>query len=89
MIERGAFLCYTVSTMRFRQALFWDTNPKHINIKKHAQYIIERVLDFGRDEEVRWLWKTYGKAPLKKVVKNSRSLRPRTKTLWTLLLKNQ
>ena len=72
--------------MHFRQALFWDTNPKNIDVEKHAQYIIERVLDFGRDEEVRWLWETYDKALLKKVVKNSRSLRPDTKNLWAVLL---
>lgn len=75
--------------MKFRQALFWDTNPKKIDVKKNAPYIIERVLDFGRDNEVRWIWKTYDKTLLRKTVSRSRSLRPRTKTLWTLLLKNQ
>lgn len=72
--------------MTFRQSLFWDTNPKNINIKKNASYIIERVLDFGRDNEVHWLWNTYDKKLLRKTVIKSRSLRPRTKTLWTLLL---
>ncbi len=75
--------------MKFRQALFWDTNPRKIDIKKNAQYIIERVLDLGRDNEVRWLWKTYDKKILRRTVKHSRSLRERTKTLWTLLLKNR
>lgn len=75
--------------MKFRQSLFWDTNPDKIDIQKNAQYIIERVLDFGRDAEVSWLWQTYDKSLLKKVVTQSRSLRSSTKTLWTLLLKNQ
>lgn len=35
--------------MRFRQSLFWDVDPKTIDPKKHAQYIIERILDFGYD----------------------------------------
>lgn len=75
--------------MKFRQALFWDTNPNKIDPKKNAQYIIERVLDFGRDKEVRWLYRFYDKALLKKVVVKSRSLMPETKNLWTLLLKNR
>ena len=75
--------------MKFRQSLFWDTNPDKIDVQKNAQYIIERVLDFGRDAEVSWLWQTYDKSLLKKVVTQSRSLRSSTKTLWTLLLKNQ
>ena len=75
--------------MKFNQTLFWDVNPKNIDTKKHAQYIIERILDFGSDKEVRWLWNFYRKSLLKKVVVKSRCLRPRTKKLWTLLLKNQ
>ncbi len=75
--------------MKFRQALFWDTNPKNIDTKKNAQYIIERVLDFGNDKEVKWLYHFYNKQLLKKVVTKSRSLRPETKNLWTIILKNK
>lgn len=75
--------------MKFRQALFWDTNPKKIDTKKNAQYIIERVADFGRDKEVRWVFNLYKKTFLRKIIAKSRCLRPRTKTLWTLLLKNK
>ncbi len=74
--------------MKFRQALFWDVNPDKIEPKKNAQYIIERVLDFGNDKEVSWLWNFYGKSALKKTVHSSRVLQPRTKTLWKLILKN-
>ena len=75
--------------IKFRQALFWDTNPKNIDTEKNAQYIIERVLDFGRDGEVKWLYHFYDKPLLKSVVAKSRSLRPETKNLWTLLLENK
>lgn len=74
--------------MPFRQSLFWDTDVSRIDTEKNAQYIIERILDFGRDNEVRWLWNFYDKALLRKVVSASRSLRPRTKALWTLTLQN-
>lgn len=75
--------------MKFRQELFWDVNPKKIDVKKNAKYIIERVLDFGNDKEVRWLWNFYDKKLLNRVVKTSRNLRPRTKKLWLLMLKNK
>ncbi|MBI2989811.1 MAG: hypothetical protein HYY51_01305 [Candidatus Magasanikbacteria bacterium] len=71
--------------MKFRQALFWDTNPKNIDPRKNAQYVIERILDFGNDKEVRWMWNFYDKKHLKKVVGKSRCLRPKTKQLWQLL----
>ena len=75
--------------MKFRQSLFWDVDPKKIDAKKNAPYVIERILDFGNDREVRWLWKFYDKETLKSVVDNPRRLRPRTRSLWTLLLKNR
>ncbi len=75
--------------MKFRQALFWDTDPKKIDTKKNAQYIVERVLDLGNDKEVKWLWNFYDKGFLKKIVEKSRCLRPRTKNLWMLMLKNK
>mgnify|MGYP001570880439 FL=1 len=75
--------------MKFRRELFWDVNPNKINAKKNAKYIIERILDFGNDKEVQWLWNFYEKELLKKVVEKSRSLMPQTKSLWMLMLKNK
>lgn len=75
--------------MKFRQALFWDTNPKKIDMQKNAQYIIERVADFGRDKEVREVLDFYDRRLLRRVIAKSRCLRPETETLWTLLLKTK
>ena len=73
--------------MKFRESLFWDTNPDWIDIKKNARYIIERVLDFGELEEVRWLFKTYSKEEIKRVMDLPRSqVTTKSKTLWNLLL---
>ena len=71
--------------MKFRQSLFWDANPEKLDPERNAQYIIERILDFGRDDEVRWLKQQYDSARIKKAVEKSRSLRPDTKKLWTLI----
>lgn len=72
--------------MEFRQSLFWDTDPKKIDAVKNSQYVIERILDLGKDEEVKWMWNFYEKDLLRKVVQNSRSLRKETKNLWNLVL---
>jgi len=73
--------------MKFRQSLFWDTHPKNIDSKKNAQYIIERVADFGNDSEARWVLNFYDVSLLRRVISKSRCVRPETKALWTLLLK--
>ena len=74
--------------MKFRQSLFWDTNPKKIDPKKNARYIIERVLEFGHPEEVGWVFKHYPKNTIRKVLNLPRvQLSLKSKALWTLLLK--
>lgn len=73
--------------MRFRQSLFWDVDPKKIDPKKHARYIIERVLEFGNDKEAKWLYRAYPNKLIYDVAKKSRALHPQTKVLWKALTK--
>jgi hypothetical protein len=68
-----------------KQVLFWDVDPKTIDPEKHAKYIIERIVDFGLDDDVRWMWKRYPKELIHDTVVNSRGIRPESKSLWTLL----
>lgn len=84
-IAKRPLFCYNYN-MEFRQSLFWDTDPKKIDPQKHAQYIIERVADFGNDKEARWVLDFYDKPLLQNIISKSRCLRPRTKKLWTLLV---
>ena len=70
---------------KLRQCLFWDVDPNKIDLKKHARYVIERVLDFGNDEEVRWMWHTYSRPQIREVVEKSRVLHEESRSLWRLL----
>lgn len=71
--------------MRFRQALFWDVDPNTIDSNKNAAYIIERILDFGNDAEVRWVRQNYNRKLIAKVVRRSRVLHDKSKALWSLI----
>lgn len=72
--------------MKFRQSLFWDTDPKTIDPKKHARYIIERILDFGMDDEVRWMARNYSAKRIKDVLNEPRSpIHEKSKALWSLI----
>lgn len=73
--------------IKLRQSLFWDVDPKTIDLKKNARYVIERVMDFGRDDEVRWLIRYYPKKSIEEALTKSRQLQPRTRALWTLICK--
>jgi len=70
-----------------RPSLFWDTTPEHIDFKKNARYVIERVLELGEPEDVRWLFQEYPKSEIKRVFGLPRvQLSPKSKALWSLLL---
>lgn len=73
------------SQVKFRRELFWDIDIKKLDPKKHARYIIERIMEFGNDKEVKWLWRNYPRSLIRDVVKKSRSLRAKTRILWQAL----
>ncbi len=74
-----------VSAIQFRSALFWDTDPKSLDVQKHSKYIIERIMDFGNDDEVRWMRQHYSKDVLAKVCQSSKQLHTSSRNFWTLL----
>lgn len=74
--------------IKFRQTLFWDVDPKTIDPQRHARYIIERVLDFGDEREVRWLVHHYPPGIIKKTLREPRSpLHDKSKILWSLVFR--
>lgn len=73
--------------IKFRQSLFWDVDPKTIDPRRHARYIIERILDFGNDREVRWMAHYYSPRSISNTIKRSRELHDKSKALWSLIWK--
>lgn len=72
-------------TFKFRPSLFWDVDVRTIDPKKHAKYVIGRVLGFGNDREVRSLWKNYSKNLIHRAITNYRGVDQKTRALWTLM----
>ena len=74
-----------MQAINLRQSLFWDTDVKKLDTQKNAKYIIERIMNFGNEDEARWMRRYYPKSLLAEVVSKSRVLGSSSKTLWTLL----
>lgn len=51
--------------------LFWDVDIKSLDLKKHRRYIIERTLNMGDLEHLRWIIKNYSKYEILEEVKNN------------------
>ena len=71
----------------FRQSLFWDVDQSTIDPEKHARYIIERVLDFGNDNEVRWIFSRYSQGAVKQMLgQELLTLTKKSRVFWELVL---
>lgn len=71
--------------MQFRASLFWETDPQKLDPNHHARYIIERIMDFGNDDEVRWMRRTYPNSLLHQISVTSPNLHQSSRTLWQLI----
>ena len=70
----------------FLKLYFWDVNFEELRVKKHAFFVIKRVLDKGNLGDIRWLVKTYGKDAIKKVVMETKDLARPTGNFWADML---
>jgi hypothetical protein len=68
---------------RFR-SLFWDTSLGNIQIKRHARYIIERVLEFGDMDALEWLQRVYPTQMIIDVLSVSRSISEKSRNFWEI-----
>ncbi len=66
------------SNFPFAQNLFWDAPLPTIDIEKHKNFIIERVICRGLLADFYLLLKLYTKEEIKTAIKLSKSLDPKT-----------
>jgi len=62
--------------------LFWDADPREIDVKRNARYIIERVLELGGLDAVQWIQRLYPTGLIIDVCATSRKLSARSKNFW-------
>lgn len=67
---------------------FQEYDIARLDITRDANLIIQRVLEFGTWDEIRWLFKTYRSKRIRLFLRQygDRSLKPVTFTYWRKLL---
>lgn len=68
------------------QKYFWDLNPAKLDTAKYPEYVIERLLNLGDLEAVKWVWDTFDRQKIIEVVKTGRQITPKTANFFTKLL---
>lgn len=60
--------------------LFWDTD--NLDIKQHQKFIVERILESGTSEMVKFLFETYSEQEIKEIIRSSNRISVRTALFW-------
>ena len=64
--------------------LLWDVRPESVDTRRHARFLIRRVLDFGDVPALNWLRRTYSETEIRDVVARGRGLAHKTLAFWNL-----
>ncbi len=65
--------------------LFWDTNLENFDPTAYPVYTIERVLEYGDEEEVAWMRRTFTPEQIVDVLRTDRHLTPLSANFWSLV----
>jgi hypothetical protein len=68
--------------------LFWDVDFETVDAGEHADFVLARVLEFGRMAEVRWSIATYGVERIHRFLRDCGhpELSERTVAFWRAVL---
>ena len=58
--------------------LFWDVDRTEVDWERHAAWLVNRVLEYGRWRDWQILIEYYGKPELARIAVGLRTLQPRT-----------
>lgn len=66
---------------------FWEVNAGKLDTERNPEYIIERILEHGTLDGVKWMRRTFGDKKIKEYIKTQghRSLSSRTINFWQVI----
>ncbi|MBM3293149.1 MAG: hypothetical protein FJY82_01360 [Candidatus Aminicenantes bacterium] len=70
------------------ERFFWDADLAKLDLERHKTFVIERILELGDEAAVRQLLATYSRLDILRVLRDARSLSPKSHGFWTLVLGN-
>jgi len=66
--------------------LFWEIDVTTLDLERHRDYVLERVMTRGGLEAMRWLVRTYDRAQLAEFLsRRAERLTPRDRAFWGLV----
>ena len=70
----------------FLNKYFWDVEFRQIDLEKRRVYVLRRILEYGDERAVAWMWKNFEKSEIKNVLCKFRGYSKKSANFWALLL---
>lgn len=67
------------------KTLFWDVNFRDLDYQKDAFFIIERVLNYGDEEDYQTIKKIYGLPRIKNIAKKINYINKKNINFWSII----
>jgi hypothetical protein len=71
----------------FSSHLFWDVPKESVNLEKHSEFIIKRVLEYGLIDDWNFIKDYYGLQKIVDIAKKFRELEPRALSYLSVISK--
>ena len=71
---------------RFLEKYFWDVESEKIDLEQSRVYVLKRILEYGDEKAVAWMWKNFEKLEIKNVLVNFRGYSQKAANYWALIL---
>jgi squalene cyclase len=66
--------------------LFWEVSPGDVDLERHRDYVLERVMSRGGWDAMRWLRATYRRSAIADFLRRrGERLTPRDRAYWSLI----
>ncbi|OGZ23900.1 MAG: hypothetical protein A2896_03070 [Candidatus Nealsonbacteria bacterium RIFCSPLOWO2_01_FULL_43_32] len=65
---------------------FWDTDFSKLNKNSHSQFIIGRILEYGDERAIKWLFKSFKRSEIGETIEKRRNMSPLSAHYWGLIL---
>ena len=65
---------------------FWDVDVNKLDLSKKVNFVVQRLLDKGDENSVRWVRENYSEDTIKKTFVKMRDFNPRIGNFWRLFL---
>ncbi len=70
----------------FLEKYFWDVDFRKVDPEKSRAYILRRILEYGDQRAVTWMWRKFEKSEIKDTVSRYRGYSQKSANFWALIL---